>query len=231
MRAATLTSVHVTWFFNAVWAQPQFPFLPRLLWPFPFRTICYSHAPIPILLYSLPESSTLCYPWTNTGRYLHVPELVPRLIALVPASGGLDTSLPPDTTNHLRQYSQSILFMSGLGERLERLGLAQYHDVFVAEGFDTWETVLDITESDLLVHQLQCLHLNADINRNALNVKLGHRRVCCVFWCAVDVCANVTLETSKSNRRVSRPIHRSPSHPSNTECCSLRSRLQERRFC
>lgn len=50
--------------------------------------------------------------------------------------------------------------MSGLGERLERLGLAQYHDVFVAEGFDTWETLLDITESDL----------------NALNVKLGHRR-------------------------------------------------------
>ncbi|KAF2185117.1 hypothetical protein K469DRAFT_779923 [Zopfia rhizophila CBS 207.26] len=50
--------------------------------------------------------------------------------------------------------------MSDLGERLERLGLSQYLDVFVAEGFDTWETVLDITESDL----------------NALNVKLGHRR-------------------------------------------------------
>ncbi|KAF2474524.1 uncharacterized protein BDR25DRAFT_215413 [Lindgomyces ingoldianus] len=50
--------------------------------------------------------------------------------------------------------------MSDLGERLERLGLSQYLEVFVAEGFDTWETVLDITESDL----------------NALNVKLGHRR-------------------------------------------------------
>lgn len=29
------------------------------------------------------------------------------------------------------------------------LGLAQYLDVFVEQGFDTWETILDITESDL----------------------------------------------------------------------------------
>ena len=39
--------------------------------------------------------------------------------------------------------------MSDLAERLERLGLSQYHKVLVAEGFDTWDTVLDITESDL----------------------------------------------------------------------------------
>jgi len=32
---------------------------------------------------------------------------------------------------------------------LERLGLYQYLEVLVAEGFDTWDTVLDITESDL----------------------------------------------------------------------------------
>ncbi|CAI9635260.1 unnamed protein product [Alternaria burnsii] len=50
--------------------------------------------------------------------------------------------------------------MSDLRERLARLGLSQYHEVFTAEGFDTWETVLDITESDL----------------SSLNVKLGHRR-------------------------------------------------------
>ncbi|KAF1954019.1 hypothetical protein CC80DRAFT_136122 [Byssothecium circinans] len=50
--------------------------------------------------------------------------------------------------------------MSELGERLERLGLSQYLEVFVAEGFDTWEIVLDITESDL----------------SSLKVKLGHRR-------------------------------------------------------
>ncbi|KAF2710275.1 hypothetical protein K504DRAFT_377614 [Pleomassaria siparia CBS 279.74] len=50
--------------------------------------------------------------------------------------------------------------MSDLAERLERLGLTQYLDLLVAEGFDSWATVLDITESDL----------------NSLNVKLGHRR-------------------------------------------------------
>ncbi|RMZ73951.1 nonhistone chromosomal [Pyrenophora seminiperda CCB06] len=51
-------------------------------------------------------------------------------------------------------------YMSDLRDRLARLGLSQYYQVFAAEGFDTWETVLDITESDL----------------SHLNVKLGHRR-------------------------------------------------------
>ncbi|KAH8731470.1 hypothetical protein GQ44DRAFT_722439 [Phaeosphaeriaceae sp. PMI808] len=50
--------------------------------------------------------------------------------------------------------------MSDLRQQLARLGLAQYFDAFTAEGFDTWETVLDITESDL----------------SLLSVKLGHRR-------------------------------------------------------
>ncbi|KAK4672942.1 hypothetical protein QC763_107390 [Podospora pseudopauciseta] len=40
------------------------------------------------------------------------------------------------------------------------LGLAQYLDAFLEQGFDTWETILDITESDL----------------DTLGVKLGHRR-------------------------------------------------------
>ncbi|KAJ2976530.1 hypothetical protein NUW58_g8060 [Xylaria curta] len=40
------------------------------------------------------------------------------------------------------------------------LGISQYLGVFVDQGFDTWETILDITESDL----------------DALGVKLGHRR-------------------------------------------------------
>lgn len=29
------------------------------------------------------------------------------------------------------------------------LGLAQYLDAFVDQGFDTWDTILDIQESDL----------------------------------------------------------------------------------
>jgi hypothetical protein len=41
--------------------------------------------------------------------------------------------------------------MNELGPRLERLGLSQYYEALVSEGFDTWDTVLDITESDLYV--------------------------------------------------------------------------------
>lgn len=31
------------------------------------------------------------------------------------------------------------------------LGITQYLDSFLEQGFDTWETILDITESDLYV--------------------------------------------------------------------------------
>ena len=34
--------------------------------------------------------------------------------------------------------------MTELTTHLERLGLEQYLDAFLVEGFDTWETVLDI---------------------------------------------------------------------------------------
>lgn len=43
---------------------------------------------------------------------------------------------------------------------LERLGLSQYRQAFAEEGFDTWDTLMDITESDM----------------ELLGVKLGHRR-------------------------------------------------------
>ena len=41
--------------------------------------------------------------------------------------------------------------MDTLEERLKRLGLSQYLEALVSEGFDTWETVLGVTESDLYV--------------------------------------------------------------------------------
>lgn len=41
--------------------------------------------------------------------------------------------------------------MTELGPILSRLGLEQYLESFVEEGFDTWEVVLDITESDLYI--------------------------------------------------------------------------------
>lgn len=39
--------------------------------------------------------------------------------------------------------------MNDLKDRLESLGLSQYFEVLVSEGFDSWEIILDITESDL----------------------------------------------------------------------------------
>jgi hypothetical protein len=53
-------------------------------------------------------------------------------------------------------YSTCWLFMTGLGPVLARLGLAQYTAAFLEEGFETWETVLDITESDLYVAVILC---------------------------------------------------------------------------
>lgn len=38
-----------------------------------------------------------------------------------------------------------------LSEILSELGLTQYREAFVDQGFDTWDTILDITESDMYV--------------------------------------------------------------------------------
>ncbi|KAH9902178.1 hypothetical protein F4778DRAFT_111939 [Xylariomycetidae sp. FL2044] len=50
--------------------------------------------------------------------------------------------------------------MTSLESIFTELGISQYLDAFVDQGFDSWDTILDITESDL----------------DALGVKLGHRR-------------------------------------------------------
>ncbi|CAI4216537.1 unnamed protein product [Parascedosporium putredinis] len=50
--------------------------------------------------------------------------------------------------------------MRDLADIFAQLGMSQYFGVFVQEGFDSWDTILDITESDL----------------DTLGVKLGHRR-------------------------------------------------------
>ncbi|KAL8703253.1 MAG: hypothetical protein Q9201_003559 [Fulgogasparrea decipioides] len=50
--------------------------------------------------------------------------------------------------------------MADLKSLLSSFGLGQYHEHLVQAGFDTWETILDITEDDL----------------ETLNVQRGHRR-------------------------------------------------------
>jgi hypothetical protein len=41
-----------------------------------------------------------------------------------------------------------------LGTILEELGISQYLEAFLEQGFDSWETILDITESDLYVRDM-----------------------------------------------------------------------------
>ena len=45
--------------------------------------------------------------------------------------------------------------MTELAKTFDELDLAQYLDSFLEQGFDTWDTILDITEPDLymLGHQ------------------------------------------------------------------------------
>ncbi|QSZ35118.1 hypothetical protein DSL72_007983 [Monilinia vaccinii-corymbosi] len=50
--------------------------------------------------------------------------------------------------------------MTALSKIFEELGIGHYLDTFLEQGFDSWDTILDITESDF----------------DALGVKLGHRR-------------------------------------------------------
>ena len=88
---------------------------------------------------------------SNILRHIPAPSTVlggqDRLQATLRLSRLIDITV---TSTPLRQYlSVSSFYMSDLKERLARLGLAQYSEVFATEGFDTWETVLDITESDL----------------------------------------------------------------------------------
>ncbi|MCJ1241465.1 hypothetical protein MMC14_009470 [Varicellaria rhodocarpa] len=79
--------------------------------------------------------------------------------------------------------------MTELEPVLARLGIVHYLQAFLQEGFDTWETVLDITESDL----------------DVLKVKLGHRRASLPLSCpppaAYIVPSIVRLQREIANAR------------------------------
>lgn len=55
----------------------------------------------------------------------------------------------PSASRKGRDFSAITAYMTELGDIFARLGLEQYLETFVTEGFETWKTVLDITESDL----------------------------------------------------------------------------------
>jgi len=58
------------------------------------------------------------------------------------------------------RFPDATYCMTELGEIFAELGISHYLNEFIEQGFDTWDTILDITESDF----------------DALGVKLGHRR-------------------------------------------------------
>ena len=71
--------------------------------------------------------------------------------------------------------------MAELAETFDELDLAQYLGSFLEQGFDTWDSILDITEPDLYVlgHQFSPHALGWILTwrSDVLGVKLGHRRV------------------------------------------------------
>jgi len=64
--------------------------------------------------------------------------------------------------DHLRNSDGAgSLHMGSLEEKLESLGLGQYLNVLIDNGFEDWDTVLEIIEDDI----------------DELGIKLGHRRI------------------------------------------------------
>ena len=67
---------------------------------------------------------------------------------------------------------------SDLESIFAELGLSQYLGSFIEQGFDEWDIILDIQESDLYVSLVSHHGTHTDcMKRDALGVKLGHRRV------------------------------------------------------
>ncbi len=59
----------------------------------------------------------------------------------------LDTRSTNDTAASSGWMTQLLEVVFG------ELGISQYLESFLEQGFDTWETILDITESDLYVRR------------------------------------------------------------------------------
>jgi hypothetical protein len=97
-------------------------------------------------------------------RHSHVPWLHARLEALRKRREGI-RRLPPrkprkSSAKHCKGIFTKLISLDVLGQiqhccmtELDdifvELGLSQYLEVFIEHGFDTWDTILDITESDL----------------------------------------------------------------------------------
>lgn len=63
------------------------------------------------------------------------------------------TAAKPDANSSLALLNEAVLVQDWIMQQLEtifgELGITQYLSSFVDQGFDSWDTVLDITETDL----------------------------------------------------------------------------------
>lgn len=98
------------------------------------------------------------------GRHSHVSWLHARLEGIRKRSEGFRRLPPRKPRKSCGRRSEEIFTklipldvlgqiqdccMTELGDIFVELGLSQYLEVFIEHGFDTWDTILDITESDL----------------------------------------------------------------------------------
>lgn len=60
-----------------------------------------------------------------------------------------NSSQHEDYLNDVQRLCCPSLETARLAQKLKQLGLTDYVDAFVEEGFDAWETVLDMTASDM----------------------------------------------------------------------------------
>ncbi len=69
------------------------------------------------------------------------------------AARGLGSETRCSTTHRRTTHIASGWMTQLLDVVFGELGISQYLESFLEQGFDTWETILDITESDLYVRR------------------------------------------------------------------------------
>jgi SAM domain (Sterile alpha motif) len=60
-----------------------------------------------------------------------------------------------------------------MAEMLSRLGMSEYTNIFYAEGFDTWEAIMDIAETDLAFLAVSQTH-RARLHQEIIRARTQH---------------------------------------------------------
>ena len=105
--------------------------------------------------------STKFRTWSETTAYSPLDKSLPTRDPGLPGIRGADISSPRfwlrDPVLDTRSPNGTAASSGWMTQLLEvvfgELGISQYLGSFLEQGFDTWETILDITESDLYVRR------------------------------------------------------------------------------